>query len=99
MGIWEGLKRGAKAMAGGQEPVPYVAGGQRVICPHCQSDEFVEGRALMNTFGMTFLNLDWANKEATTLMCGNCGLIQWFGIPPQQGMAVKPPNQEVDDGV
>ena len=98
MGIWEGLRRGAKAMIGGQEPVPYVAGGQQVICPHCQSDGFFAGRALMNTFGLTFLNLDWANKEATTLMCGQCGLIQWFGIKPEQGMFVKQSQEEVTDG-
>lgn len=93
MGIWEGLRRGAKAIVGGQEPASFVAGGRPVVCPHCQSAGFFEGRALLNTFGMTFLNLDWANKEATTLMCGQCGLVQWFGIKPEQGMVAQPPEE------
>ena len=86
MGIWEGLKRGTKALIRGDGPGTFVAGGQKVTCPHCKSDAFFEGRALLNTFGMTFLHLDWANKEATTLMCDHCGLVQWFGIEPERSV-------------
>jgi hypothetical protein len=95
MGIWEGLKRGTKALLQGEGPVSFQAGGQKVSCPHCKSEAFYEGRALLNTFGMTFLNLDWANKGATTLMCDQCGLIQWFGIEPERLEAVKPQLEDV----
>jgi hypothetical protein len=82
MGLWNGLVRGAKALAGGADPFHYVAGGAKVACPHCQGDLFHEGQALGNTPGMTFAGLDWADKRATTLTCRRCGLIQWFGRKP-----------------
>jgi len=75
MGIWNILKR--------KTPAAYAAGGLKARCPHCEFDGFYKSRALLNTSGMTFLKLDWANKEATTLTCGRCGLVQWFAIPPE----------------
>lgn len=83
MGIWDGLKRGVGSLAGSSDPRAYAAGGLKVSCAHCDSDRFREGRALLNTAGMTFMNLDWANKEATTLTCARCGFIQWFANRPE----------------
>ena len=97
MGIWEGVKRGTKALIRGEGPVSFLAGGQKVTCPHCKSEGFFEGRALLNTFGMTFLKLDWANKEATTLMCNQCGLVQWFGVEPERGAAAQQRLEEATD--
>ena len=82
MGIWEGMKRGAKALVQGPGPQRYAAAGQPIRCTHCRHASFIAGSALMNTVGMTFLNLDWANKTATTLMCDGCGLVHWFVEPP-----------------
>lgn len=62
----------------------YEAGGKEVTCPHCGSEEFAEGNALLNTDFMTFLDLDWADKSATTLACANCGRIQWFLKHPKR---------------
>lgn len=90
MGIWEGLKRGAASLAKdaslvkGDGPACFAAGGKQIACEHCGHEAFVEGRALLNTFGMTFLGLDWANQSATTLMCDRCGRIQWYGVPPER---------------
>lgn len=84
MGLWNGLKRGTKALLRGEEAVSYVAGGRKVQCPHCGSDRFVARRVLLNTYAMTLLSLDWANKEATTLTCGHCQMIQWFRVAPEQ---------------
>ena len=39
---------------------------------------------LMNTVGMSFAGLDWANMTATTLMCDDCGLVHWFGEAPRE---------------
>jgi hypothetical protein len=82
--IWEGLKRGAKALVH-PGPGKYIAAGLPVRCPHCEGISFIEGSALLSTVGLRFLNLDagWADN-ATTLMCDQCGLIQWFGMPPQR---------------
>jgi uncharacterized protein len=84
MGIWEGLKRGSKALAEGDPPARYFAGGKQIVCEHCGHEEFDEGSALLNTAGMSFMNLDWANKSATTLMCDACGRIHWYGIKPDR---------------
>lgn len=32
----------------------------------------------MNTKGMTFFKLDWANKEAENYICDSCGYVYWF---------------------
>ena len=53
-----------------------------ITCSHCKNTYFIKGSAMLNTAGMTFLGLDWANRTAITLMCDNCGLIHWFGKAP-----------------
>ena len=53
-----------------------------ITCSHCKNTYFFKGSAMLNTAGMTFLGLDWANRTAITLMCDNCGLIHWFGKAP-----------------
>ena len=54
-----------------------------ISCPHCGNNQFVQRRALLNTPGMTFFDLDWANKTATILVCSRCTHIHWFFDPPQ----------------
>jgi len=94
MGIWRGLMRGAESMLEGRGPGAYLAAGRKVQCPHCEDDRFQEGRALLNTAGMTFMNLDWANKQATTLACASCGLVQWFALAPTRVRAKPKPGFE-----
>lgn len=53
-----------------------------ITCNHCKNTYFIKGSAMLNTAGMTFFGLDWANRTAITLMCDNCGLIHWFGKAP-----------------
>jgi predicted nucleic-acid-binding Zn-ribbon protein len=62
----------------------YTVAGKAVICAHCGRNSFVEGRAQLNTAGMTFLNLDWANRTAATLTCTSCGRIEWFLADPEE---------------
>lgn len=54
------------------------AAGIPVVCPHCQHDHFHYDKRLLNTRGLTFLDLDWLNESAHTLICVKCGNIQWF---------------------
>ncbi len=61
----------------------FTVAGKEVVCPHCGHDRFEEGRALLNTAGMTFLKLDWANRSAATLLCTRCGHIAWFLQDPE----------------
>lgn len=76
--IGEALKNAAKAFVEGMGPGRYSVAEVEVVCPHCKGDTFAEGRAQLNTAGMTFIGLDWANKSAATLACARCGLVQWF---------------------
>jgi hypothetical protein len=85
MGIWEGLKRGTKALIRGDGPGTFVAGGQKVTCPHCKSGAFFEKRA--GIFATVILPYG-SGEEATTLRCGHCGLIQWYGVKPERLAAV-----------
>lgn len=64
-------------------PHTYSANGKEITCPQCQGKQFVQGSALLNTPGMTFLGLDWANKSATVLICAQCSHIQWFLQQPR----------------
>ena len=78
------LKKGANAFKDSFGPSRYSAGGIEIVCPHCKNIEFKEGVAQLNTAGMSFMNLDWLNKSATTLICSRCGLIQWFYGDPER---------------
>ena len=65
-------------------PKRYELKGKQVVCPHCGHDEFAKGHAKLNTAGMTFLNMDWANRSATYLACAECGRMEWFLQAPRQ---------------
>lgn len=64
-------------------PKTYSAQGKRIVCPHCGLDQFDRGHSLLNTPGMTFLGIEWANRKATFLSCRHCGRIEWFLHAPQ----------------
>ncbi len=55
-----------------------VAGNKKLECIICNHTMFWYRETLMNTVGMSLLNLDWANKKATNYVCGNCGYVHWF---------------------
>jgi uncharacterized protein len=79
-----GLKAGLKGFAGAFGPEQYKAAGRPVVCGHCGGNTFSKQEALLNTTGATLAKLDWLNKSGTALICENCGLIQWFGKPPEK---------------
>ncbi|MEQ8766160.1 MAG: DNA-binding protein [Planctomycetota bacterium] len=62
----------------------YVVAGRQVVCPHCGHDEFEASKSQLNTAGMSFLGLDWANKSAHILICTACSRIEWFGQAPEE---------------
>jgi len=47
-------------------------------CPICHNNEFQTRYSLMNTAGMSFMDLDWLNKESQNFICTKCGYIFWF---------------------
>lgn len=62
----------------GDDTQRFSVAGIAVKCTHCAGDEFDDRSALLNTPGMTFLGLDWANRSATLLICKRCGHVSWF---------------------
>ena len=52
--------------------------GNKLECAVCKNDTFWERQTLMNTPGMTFLGLEWANKKAQNYICDHCGHVHWF---------------------
>ncbi|MCA8966867.1 MAG: hypothetical protein KDC48_18445 [Planctomycetes bacterium] len=47
-------------------------------CQVCGHADFESRNVLMNTPGMTFMGLDWANQSAKCFLCTRCGFVHWF---------------------
>ncbi|MBX3173970.1 MAG: hypothetical protein KF709_06125 [Gemmatimonadaceae bacterium] len=82
--FFSALAAGAKAMTEGPTGEQFEVACRPVRCAHCGGEHFVEGRAQLNTAGMSFLNLDWANRSAATLACVGCGRVEWFLADPEE---------------
>ena len=80
----EAIGRGLKAAKTYMQSRKYSVANKPVRCTHCSGETFEQGSALLNTSGMTFLHLDWANKSATTLVCTECGKLEWFLKTPEK---------------
>ena len=61
----------------------YKAGRASIICPCCQNDTFDKDYRQLNSRGATFFGIDWANRNATILICQNCTDIAWFMREPE----------------
>lgn len=62
----------------------FTAAGKTIECPHCGGTSFTAKNVLLNSRGLTFFNLDWANKAATALTCTNCHRMEWYAVPPNR---------------
>lgn len=78
------LAASASSLTRGPEGEKFEVAGLPVRCTHCRGELFVEGRAQLNTAGLSFLNLDWANRSAATLACVTCGRVEWFLADPEE---------------
>lgn len=67
-----------------KEPATFHAHGRDIQCPHCGGETFSLRHILMNTPGLTFLGLDWANRTAYALVCTACSCVQWFTRQPER---------------
>ena len=77
-------KAAAKSIADEKKISTYQLLGKEINCQHCGGKEFDVSSALLNTAGMTFLKLDWANRSASVLACRNCGHVQWYLTAPEK---------------
>ena len=54
-----------------------TASGQPLRCLMCGATEFESRKWKLNTTGMEFMDLGWANRNATCLVCVGCRFIHW----------------------
>ncbi|MFZ0013160.1 MAG: hypothetical protein WAL25_03500 [Acidimicrobiia bacterium] len=52
--------------------------GEPMRCEICGHDRFYQREGMINTTGMTFLELDWLNSSASCVVCARCGYVHWF---------------------
>lgn len=55
-----------------------VVKGRAIRCPMCGHEWFWERNVLLNSRGLTFAGLDWADKGARGLICDDCGHVLLF---------------------
>jgi hypothetical protein len=60
------------------DPKEFEMGGKKLVCPVCDNDKFRCSSFMLNTRGLTFLDLDWINEDADNYVCSKCGYIFWF---------------------
>jgi predicted nucleic-acid-binding Zn-ribbon protein len=60
------------------QPVRAWVQDNPLACLVCGADEFLEREVKLNTSGMEFLDLAWANQSALGLVCTGCGYLHEF---------------------
>ncbi|MGW2937173.1 hypothetical protein ACWGQ5_27180 [Streptomyces sp. NPDC055722] len=60
------------------KPVRAALGEIWITCQICKGDVFRERGVLLNSTGMEFLKLGWADEKATGLICWRCGYVHLF---------------------
>jgi len=61
----------------GSRPEVWI-GERRLTCVVCGEGAFAYRPVLLNTPGMTYAGLDWANKTAVGAICRECGFVHEF---------------------
>ncbi|MEU6321985.1 hypothetical protein [Streptomyces sp. NPDC047009] len=60
------------------KPVRAALGEIWITCQICKGDVFRERGVLLNSAGMEFMKLAWADEKATGLICRRCGYVHLF---------------------
>lgn len=60
------------------KPLHAAIGERPILCLMCDNDTFREREVKLNSTGMEFFGLAWANESATGLICRACGYIHLF---------------------
>jgi len=63
-----------------RSPSLVTVGPQRVPlrCLVCRGELFTQREIKLNTSGMEFMDLGWANRSGTGLICEGCGFVHTF---------------------
>ncbi|MBT2509388.1 hypothetical protein J7I98_26615 [Streptomyces sp. ISL-98] len=60
------------------KPVNAAIGETWICCLICQSEQFRVREVKLNSFGLEFLKMAWADESATGLICSQCGYVHLF---------------------
>lgn len=82
--FFDALKAGVKGFKTANDPAPYTVAGRPVKCPHCGERHFTPRSAMLNTRTRSAFNVDWADPNASLLICAECGRIEWFAQRPDR---------------
>lgn len=64
-------------------PGAYMLAGKEVTCQHCETNQFIEGSAQVNTtVKSALLGIDY--KKVHTLICTECGYLHWMMMEPHR---------------
>lgn len=55
-----------------------ILDGVLLKCSVCQHDRFHSRKAMLNTKGATFFQVEWLNRNADCHVCDRCGFVHWF---------------------
>ena len=61
-----------------EKPVTAMLGDKALHCVVCGSTQFWDREIKLNTTGMEFLGMEWANSSALGLVCASCGYVHEF---------------------
>ncbi|GHE57152.1 hypothetical protein GCM10017771_79870 [Streptomyces capitiformicae] len=61
-----------------RKPVRAAVGDIWISCQVCRSDLFRERGVLLNSVGLEFMKMAWADETATGLICWRCGFVHLF---------------------
>ncbi|WP_277673948.1 hypothetical protein [Piscibacillus halophilus] len=59
----------------------YQVNDTEIKCIHCGHDRFQKDKALLNSRGLSFFDLDWLNDSANIAVCKKCSFMHWFADP------------------
>jgi hypothetical protein len=62
-------------------PHEYDVQGKPLACPICGNRRFESRRGVMDTRGMTYMNLSWLNRGSTEYICQVCLYVMTFADP------------------
>lgn len=69
---------GEKSLSNSPEVSTVDVLGRQLKCQICGHDQFWRQQVLLNTRTLTLFDMEWMNRDATCVVCEQCGYVHWF---------------------
>ena len=69
------------------EPEHYEVAGVKLICPHCQNQQFYESRVQFNIHDPAYAEDEYIGKMGVALTCSRCSMMLYFSNKPNKILA------------